>query len=149
MKTNSRIPGSQVLGAVLLMSLFLIANSQAQSDLSVFAGKFTLAQQVRWDKTVLQPGDYLITIGSSSMPTFALVSDSKGRPVARFVSTIHGGNTSVGNRLLILEKDGQLRIYGLALANLGKVLIYDPVLAQEAILEARESQTLPLMLAKR
>jgi hypothetical protein len=57
MKRNSRIRGSQVLAAALLMSLFFIATSQAQTDLPVFAGKFTLTDQVQWGKTVLQPGD--------------------------------------------------------------------------------------------
>jgi hypothetical protein len=149
MKRNSRIRGSQVLAAALLMSLFLIASSHAQTDLVVFAGKFTLTDQVLWGKTVLQPGDYTITIGSTSMPTFALVRDGKGRPVARFVSGIDGGRTSAGNALLIREKDGQLRVYSLALPRLGRVLVYDPALAREAVLEARAPQTVPVMLAKR
>ena len=149
MKTNTRIPGSQVLAVALLMSLFLTATSQAQSDLAVFEGKFTLASQVLWGKTVLQPGDYTITIGSSSMPTFAFVADSKSRPVGRFVSRIDGGRTSGRNALLIREKDGQLCVYSLALRSLGRVLVYDPTLAQEAVLDARSSQTVPVMLAKR
>jgi hypothetical protein len=149
MKTNSRIRGSQVLAAALLMSLFFIATSQAQTDLVVFAGKFTLTDQVLWGKTVLQPGDYTITIGSTSMPIFALVRDGKGRAVARFASGIDGGRTSAGNALLIREKDGQLRVYSLALRSLGRVLVYDPDLAREAVLEARAPQTVPVMLAKR
>jgi len=131
------------------MSLFFIATSQAQTDLAVFTGKFTLGNQVLWGNTVLQPGDYTITIGSSSMPAFALVRDSKGRPVARFVSRIDGGPTGAGNALLIREKDGQLRVYSLALRSLGRVLVYDPALAREAVLESRSLQTVPVMLAKR
>jgi hypothetical protein len=149
MKTNTRIPGSQMLAVALLMSFFLTATSQAQSDFTVFKGKFTLANQVLWGKTVLQRGDYTLTIGSSSMPTFALVRDSKGRPVARFVSRIDGGRTSASNALLIREKEGQLRVYALALRSLGRVLVYDPTLAREAVLEARSPQTVPVMLAKR
>jgi len=57
MKRNSRIRRGQALAAALLMSLFLIASSQAQTDLAVFTGKFTLGNQVLWGKTVLQPGD--------------------------------------------------------------------------------------------
>lgn len=149
MKKKSRIQRGQALAAALLMSLLLIATSQAQTDLAVFTGKFMLGNQVLWGETVLQPGDYTITIGSSSMPTFALVRDSKGRPVARFVSRIAGGQTSAGNALLIREKDGQLRVYSLALRSLGRVLVYDPALAREAVLEARATQTVPVMLAKR
>jgi hypothetical protein len=149
MKTNTRIPGSQMLAVALLMSFFSTATSQGQSDFTVFKGKFTLANQVLWGKTVLQRGDYTLTIGSSSMPTFALVRDSKGRPVARFVSRIDGGRTSASNALLIREKEGQLRVYALALRSLGRVLVYDPTLAREAVLEARSPQTVPVMLAKR
>lgn len=98
---------------------------------------------------VLQPGDYTIAIGSSSMPTFALVTDSKGRPVARFVNTIDGGHTSAGNALLIREEDGQLHVYSLALGGLGRVLVYDPGLARKALLEARAPQTVPVTLTKR
>lgn len=149
MKKNSRMKPGQALAAALLMSLFLIAASQAQTDLAVFTGKFTLGNQVQWGETVLQPGDYTITIESGSMPTFALVADGKGRPVARFVSAIDGGQTSGGNALFIREKDGQLRVYSLALSSLGRVLVYDPALAREAVLEAHASQSVPVMLARR
>jgi hypothetical protein len=149
MKRNSRIRGSQVLAAALLMGVFFIATSQAQTGPVGFAGKFTLADQVLWGKTVLQPGDYTITIASTSMPTLALVRDGKGRPVARFVSGIDGGRTSAGNALLVREKDGQLRVYSLALRSLGRVLVYDPALAREAVLEARAPQAVPVTLAKK
>ena len=83
------------------------------------------------------------------MPSFALVADSKGRPVARFVSRVDGGDARVRNALLIGEQNGQLRVYSLALGSLGRVLIYDPALAREAVLEARAPRTVPVMLAKR
>jgi len=149
MKKNSRIQRGQALAAALLISLFLIATSQAQNDLAVFTGKFTLVNQVLWGKTVLQPGDYTISIGSSSMPIPALVRDSAGRPVGRFVGRIDGGRTSAGNALLIREKAGQLRVYSLALRSLGRMLVYDPAMAREAVLEARAPQTVTVMLAKR
>lgn len=149
MKRNSTIRASHVLAAALLMSLFLVAASQAQNDLPTFKGKFTLATQVRWDTAVLQPGDYTITITSSTMPMFALVRDSQGRPIGRFVSGINAGKTSTRNALLLKAKDGQLRVCSLALASLGRVLVYDPVLAREAVMEARATQTVPVTLAKR
>ena len=146
MKRNSRIRGSQVLAAALLMSLFFIATSQAQ----IFAGKFKLTDQVQWGKTVLQPGEYTVIVGSvSSMPGLMLVSDSKGRTVARFMSGIDSGKTSARNALLIKEKGGHMHVYSLELASLGKVLIYDPALARAAVLEARAPQTVPVLLAER
>ena len=135
--------------AALVIILMVGGIAQAQTDLPAFTGKFTLTTQVHWDKTILQPGDYTITLGSSSMPSFALVADSKGRPVARFVSRVDGGDARVHNALLIGEQNGQLRVYSLALGSLGRVLIYDPALAREAVLEARAPRTVPVMLAKR
>jgi hypothetical protein len=149
MRRNSRMSGLQVLVAGLLMSVFLIAASQAQSDLSLFTGKFTLTHQILWGETVLRPGDYTISIESGQMPTFALIRDGQGRPVARFMSGIDAGRAGVGNALLLSEKGGQLRVYSLALGSLGRVWVYDPALAREVLLEARAQQTVPLMLAKR
>jgi hypothetical protein len=149
MKSNSRIRGSQVFAAALLMSLFFIATSQAQNDLLVFTGKFTLTDQLHWDKAVLQPGDYTINIRSGSMPTIVLVRDSRGRAVARFMSGIDGGKRTAKNALLIKEQGGQLHVYSLELASLGKVLVYDRALARAAVLEARVPQTVPVLFAER
>jgi hypothetical protein len=139
----------KILLAGLGISLIAAGIAQAQSDLPAFTGKFTLTTQVHWDKTILQPGDHTITLGSSSMPSFALVTDSKGRPVARFVSLVDGGDARVRNALLIGEQNGQLRVYSLALGSLGRVLVYDPALAREAVLQARAPRNLTVMLAKR
>jgi hypothetical protein len=140
--------GRKVLVTALLMSLFFMATSHAQTDLPTFTGKFTLTNQVQWSKIVLQPGNYTVAIASNGA-TFALIRDGSGRPVAHFMNGIDDGKTSAGNALLIREKGGQLRVYALALASLGKVLVYDRALAREAVMEARASQTVPVMLAKR
>ena len=149
MKTNSRNLGRQVLTTAVLMSLFFIGTTQAQTDVPIFTGKFTLTTQVQWDKKVLQPGDYTVTIGSIGAPTAALIRDAGGRHVARFMSGIDDENTKAGNALLIKGKGGRLCVYSLALASLGRVLVYDPALAREAVLEARAPQTVPVMFAKR
>jgi hypothetical protein len=148
MKNKQALAVSKMLFLALVIS-FIAGIAQAQSDLPAFTGKFTLTNQVLWGDIALQPGNYTITIGCSGMPTFALIRDSKGRPVVRFVSGIDGGRTRAGNALLISQKGGQLRVYSLALASLGKVLVYDPVLAREAVLEARANQTVPVTLARR
>jgi len=131
------------------LSIGLIFAGIAQAQIPTFTGKFTLTTRVQWSRTVLQPGDYTVTIESINAPAAALIRDSSGRPVARFISRIDSGKTSTENALLIREKDGQLRVYALALASLGKVLVYDSALAREAVLEARAPQTVPVMLAKR
>jgi hypothetical protein len=149
MQKAQRLAVRKMLFAALGISLIVAGIAQAQTDLPTFTGAFTLTTQVQWGETVLQPGEYTIIIGSSSIPTFALVRDGKGRPVARFVSRIDDGKTSARNALLIREKRGKLRVYCLELASLGKVLIYDQALAREAVMEARAPDTVPVMLAKR
>lgn len=153
MKRISRMPASKALVrlfATLWMSIFLIAPSQAQADLPVFKGDFTLANQVLWGNTVLQPGDYTITIGSSSMPARVSITDSTGRGVGSFVSFINEGRTKgAGNALLLRQKHGQLCVYSLVLDHPRMELTYDRVLAREAVLDARAPQTVPMTLAKR
>jgi len=149
MKNNQALAVSKMLFLALAISFIAGVAHAQQQDLPVLTGKFTLTNEVLWGDTVLQPGNYTITIGSRGMPAFALIGDSKGRLVARFMSGIDGGRTSAGNALLISQKGGQLRVYSLALASLGKVLVYDAALAREAVLEARTSQTVPVALAKR
>jgi len=144
-----RVQGLAVGKTFLALSIGLIFAGIAQAQIPTFTGKFTLTTQVQWSRAVLQPGDYTVTIESISAPTPALIRDGNGRPVARFLSGIDDGKPSTGNALLIREKGGQLRVYALALANLGKVLVYDPALAREAVLAARVPQTVPVMLAKR
>lgn len=147
MKKAQGLAVSKMLFAAVSIGLFIVGIAQAQ--LSAFTGKFTLTTQVQLNKTVLQPGDYTVTIESISVPTAALIRDGSGRPVARFISAIDGGKTSARNELLITEKGGQLRVYSLALGGLGKTLVYDPALAREAVLQAHAPQTVPVILAKR
>jgi hypothetical protein len=149
MRKNQGMPGSKMLFAAILMSLVFVGTSQAQGDLTAYVGKFTLTDQVHWGNSVLQPGDYTITIGSTSIPIIALIRNREGRPIARFRSGVLSGNTSVVSALLMKEKDGQFWVHSLALADLRMVLIYDPALAREAVQEARVSKTVPVMLAKK
>ena len=149
MKRAQGLAVSRILFAALNVGLIIVGIAQAQLSIPTFTGKFTLTTQVQWDKTVLQPGDYTVTIESISVPTAALIRDHSGRPVARFISAIDSGKPTTGNALLIAEKSGQLHVYSLALGDLGRLLVYDPALAREAVLEARVPQTVPVILAKR
>src|SRR5271166_443750 len=137
-----------LLGA-LCISVMLVGVSQAQSDKLVFVGKLTLNQPTQWGATLLQSGNYTIGIESTSMPVKAKIRDSRGRAVAIVVSGIDAGKTSDGNKLLIAEKGGQPHVYALTLASIGRVLVYDPALAQQAVREARALQTVPVVVARR
>src|SRR5262249_18763301 len=149
MRKNQRMPGNKMLFATILISLFFVGTSQAQGDLPVYVGRFTLTYQIHWGNSVLQPGDYTMTIGSTSTPIIALIRNRDGRPVARLLSRVRSGNTSVVNALLMKEKDGQFWVHSLALADLRLVLIYDPTLARETVQEARVSKTVPVMWVKK
>jgi hypothetical protein len=148
MKGNLRVLELQILAIAVLMASCLSGSSHAQAS-AVFAGKFTLTTQVQWHNTILQPGNYTVTIPSVGGTTFAEVTDGKARPVARFMSGINEGKASAGNALLIKEKDGQFHVYSLKLGSQGGVLVYDRALARKAAMEARVAQTVPVTVAKR
>jgi hypothetical protein len=148
MRANQTVAGIKMLLATLVISLFCVGMMQAQGELAVYRGRFTLSYQVHWGKSVLQPGDYTITIPSTGLPTFALIRKADGNWGTRVVSGVHSGPTNGVNALLLKDKDGQLTVHSLSLPSLGIVLIYDPSLARESVQEARVSRTVPVMLAK-
>jgi hypothetical protein len=149
MRTHQNTVGIRMMLIAVVMSLFLATTAQGQTDLPVYRGKFTLTDQVRWGKSVLGPGDYTITIQSSGTPTIALVSKADGTAGFRVVSTIRSGPASGVNALLAQDKDGQLTVHSLSLADVGMVLIYDPSLARKSVREARVSRTVPVLSAKK
>ena len=149
MTRNLRMPGSKVLVTALFVGLLSIVGLHAQSVVPAYEGRFTLAQPIQWNTSVLQPGDYTITIDSTATPVFALISTASGRPVARLRSWGRSDSAGSKNALLLKEKNGRLQVYSLALADLGMALTYDPGLAQEAVLESQAGRTVPVMWAKR
>lgn len=149
MRANQTVAGIRMLLATLVISLFCVGMMQAQGELAVYRGRFALSYQVHWGKSVLQPGDYTITILSTGLPTFALIGKADGSWGTQVVSGVHSGPTKGVNALLVKDKDGQLTVHSMSLADLGMVLIYDPSLALETVQEARISRTVPVMLAKR
>lgn len=138
-----------MLLAALLMSLFFVGALQAQVGLSTEVLKFTLTADTCWGGTILQPGDYTITIGSVAPPRFAVVRDHEGRSVANVMSRLTEEASVEKSALLLKEKDGQLCVHSLALADSKMVLIYDPALARKEVQEARANQTVPLMYVKK
>ena len=149
MQRNQKMAGTALLVAALLTSLFFAGTARAQGQSPAYVGKFTLTYQVHWGKGVLQPGSYTITFKSIGEPTIAVIHNVDGNAVTFVMSGARSGNTNGVNALLIKEKDGQLRVHSLALADLGMVLIYDPTLGRETVQEARVSQTVPVMWAKK
>jgi hypothetical protein len=137
-----------MLFAALCISVMIPGVSQAQGHVPGFVGKFTLSAPVQWDKTILPPGDYTVTIEPrAGMTSVAFVRDGKGSSVGIFMSQI--GDEKKGNRdaLLLKEKDGHLRVCSLELASLEKVLLYDAKLAGQ-VMEAHAQQAVPVVVAK-
>jgi hypothetical protein len=149
MARNQRIARTALVVAALLTSLFLVSPARGQAQSPAYVGKFTTTSQLHWGKAVLQPGTYTITINSTGSPIVASVRNAKGDAVTHVVSRAYTGNKNGVNALLIKEKNGQLEVHSLALADLGMVLIYDPGLAREAVREARASKTVPVIWAKK
>ena len=149
MQRNRKLTETTLLVAALLTSLLVVGTPRAQGQSPAYVGKFTLSHQVVWGKSVLQPGNYTITIKSTGMPIVALVRNVDGGAVTYVMSVVESDHTNGANALLIKEKDGQFRVHSLALSDLGMVLIYDPILARETVQEARASQTVPVMWAKK
>jgi len=149
MRNSQKMQGSKMLLAALFASLLYVGTSQAQAGLPAYALEFTLTSQTRWGGTVLQPGDYTITLGSTAPPAFGIIRTGQGRTVAIVVSKIRNEQATRRSALLLKEKEGQLCVHSLALADLKTVLVYDPALARENGLEARASQTVPVIWAKK
>src|SRR6266700_4026407 len=131
MRTNQRVAGIKMLLATLVMSLLCVGTVQAQFP--VYRGKFTLPYQVHWGMSVLEPGDYTITIQSTGIPIIALISKADGTGGTRVVTGVRDQPTNGVNALLLKHKDGELTVHSLSLADLRMVLIYDPPLARESV----------------
>ena len=97
----------------------------------------------------MQPGDYTISVPATGFPSIASISTVSGHPIAFLRNSGQSDSTNNKNTLLLKEKNGHLRVYSLELADLGMILIYDPALARQAVLESQSTQTVPLILAKR
>jgi len=149
MERNRRMAGIAVLLTALFTSLIFVGGARAQGQSPAYAGQFTLTSQIHWGRTVLQPGKYTITIESKKSPVIALIRNADGDAVTYVVSGSISRNTNGLDALLIKERNGQLIVHSFAVADMRMSLIYDPTLAREKVQEARLSQTVPVIWAKK
>ena len=149
MARKQRIARTARVVAALLTSVFSVGTARAQAQYPAFVGKFTLTQQTHWGQSVQRPGKYTISIKSTAAPIIGTIRTADGDAVSFVVSQASNGNTNGVNALLIKEKDGKLTVHSLALADLKMVLIYDSSLARETVHEARVSQMVPVIWAKK
>jgi hypothetical protein len=79
----------------------------------------------------------------------ASIRNAEGDAVSLVMTGDRSEKTNGVNALLIKEKEGQLKVHSLAIADLGIVLIYDPGLAREAVQEGRATHSVPVIWAKK
>lgn len=149
MRTHRALAPTKMFLVALVMTLLLVGRAQAQGTDMVLLGKFTVSQQIHWGKSVLRPGHYTIIIASSSNPVIVKVQNEDTGESFRVVTGVHEERTKGPNALLLQWKNGQQLVHSLSLPELGMVLIYEPALAYEPVLDAHASQAVPVQLAKK
>ena len=70
-------------------------------------------------------------------------------PEKAFVTAVREETTAGTSEPFLQAKNGRASVYFLSLPQLSIVLIYEPTLAREPVLEVRASQTVPVLLAKK
>jgi hypothetical protein len=150
MKLNHAKAATKVtvfLAVVLITGLFAGA-TQAQSP---YRGKFTLDHQVRWGRTLIPAGDYIVVVGSplgTNSPRIARVIEAKtGRNVAMVSCPIT--EDAKGPSVLILSvRRGQQVVHTLRIEELNESFIFDPSLAHRRHTEeARDTKAVPILVA--
>ena len=149
MKNLRAIAISKLFVAALVMTVVFVGRAQAQGTDTVYRGTFTLTQQIHWGKSVLRPGHYTMTMTSIGNPAIVKVQNEDSGEAFRVVTAVREETTAGTSALFLQAKDGRATVHSLSLPQLGIVLIYEPTLAREPVLEARARQTVPVLLAKK
>jgi hypothetical protein len=135
--------------AALAMTLVFAGRAQAQGADTVYRGTFTLTQQIHWGRSVLRPGHYTMTMASIGSPAIVKIQNEDTGEGFRVVTAVREETTAGTSALFLQAKNGRASVYSLSLPQLGIVLIYEPTLAREPVLEARAGMTVPVLLAKK
>jgi len=136
---------SLLVGFVLATCLFAAA---AHAD-SLFKGKFTLTNEVRWGEAVLPPGEYVVTLDQGT--DTIIVSDANdGKYVARVAARIESERDSGASELLIAVRRNQRAVSALRIAGLGELYqTAHPFPAHGRFAEeARQTEAVPVLVAK-
>jgi hypothetical protein len=134
--------------AVIAASLTLAGAARAQD---AFVGKFTLTSPVSWGKSTLPPGTYSIRIDSTARPIIAFINraDSTSSFAILVMSTSTRDYRNGSNALRLKVRKGALVVHSLVLADLNKVLLYEPSAAKESVEEARVDSSVPVLVARK
>jgi hypothetical protein len=150
MKTMEKRTAVKLLVAALVATCLFAGIARAQSPR--FVGKVTLPFDVRWGDHVLPPGEYMLRIDTIASPVRAIVQAENGKRQWVSVSTTVLADNEKGTSALFLTKVGnQYRVRTMNVAELGKLLIYEPFTKreQQILNEKRETQAVPIIAAKK
>jgi hypothetical protein len=109
-------------------------------------GNFTLPHEVHWGRTVLPPGDYSITVESSSKPAF--IQSASGEEHMFTTTPTIGDKEKVAAGLLITVNGNERTVRALNLPQYGVSLIYKPFTKAEREATA-QAETVPVIVAKK
>jgi len=150
MRTHRALAVTKLFLVALVMTLLFAGRTRAQGAAdSAYIGELTLTKQIHWGKSVLRPGHYTMIISSSSSPVIVKVQNEDTGESFRVVTVVHEEKTTGSNALLLQTRNGEPTVHSLSLPEIGMVLIYEPTLKHEHVLEARASQALPVLLARK
>jgi hypothetical protein len=116
---------------------------------SAFKGKFTLPYEVRWGQAVLAPGEYTITMESTSRP--ALVTRLTGGAAFVMAVGIESASKDRPTALLITKTENERVVRSLNWPEGGKTFVYKPFTKAERRLygTASLSEALPILTAQK
>ena len=149
MRTHRALAPTKTFLVALIMTLLLVGRAQAQGTDMVLLGKFTVSQKIHWGKSVLRPGHYAMIIASTRNPVVVKVQNEDTGESFRVITGVREERSTGSNALLLQWKNGQQLVHSLCLPELGMVLIYEPDLAYEPVIDAHASLAVPVQLAKK
>jgi len=148
------IAKATVFAATLLVAGLFESSANAQAS---FQGKLTLPYEVHWGMATLAPGDYLLSFEhiTMSMPAKLVIRDAKSLRIVAYEDIGIRDDSTRGTSALLIGRRGSPRVvYSLRIAELGETFVYErPVYqrtpAQGDAVEARQTQAIPILVAKK
>jgi hypothetical protein len=137
-----------LFAAALLATCLFAGSANAQSWIQ---GKFTLPYETHWGKAVLPAGDYQFRFTPDNAGgTMLVLRNAKTLRIVAFESAnIRKDSANDQSALLIGTRGERHIVQSLRIAEVGQVFVYDRELARAAEEEARQSQAVPVIVAKK
>jgi hypothetical protein len=145
-KTGRRAKLAMLLGVLLTACLLAVT---AKAD-TLYKGKFTLTNEVRWGKAVLPAGNYVLKIdGTAQLIT---VEDAeKGVTLVREFVHVGNGDPNGDGALRVAVRGHQRTVYSVELGGMGEVFHTKggPTRAEKEAAEGNNLQDIPITVAEK